>query len=154
MKNITVDLKREEDLYSKYNNNVSRDLIDYLISEARYTKGDIKVTINTNFDISNIDLLIKAGLQKMSNETRKIDIIHDMKQVMFLMIGVLFLIISSFIFYDVIKEIIVIAGWVAIWEVVDISLNVDSKTRASRKIIKRLMNSKIEINRVDYEKAN
>ena len=148
MKNIIVNLKKEEDLYNKYSDNVSRDLLDYLINEARYTKGDIKVTINTTLDISNIESLIKEGLLKMSNETRKLDIIHDMKQVMFLIIGVVFLIISSFIFYDVIKEIIVIAGWVAIWEVVDIALNVDSKSMASRKLIKRLMNSKIEINKV------
>ena len=144
MKNIIVKLKNEEDLYDKYSDNVSKDLIDYLINEARYTKGDIKVTL----DISNIDSLIKDGLLKMSNETRKLDIIHDMKQVMFLVIGVICLITSSFVFYNVIKEIIVIAGWVTIWEVVDISLNADSKTRASRKIIKRLMNSKMEINKV------
>ncbi len=148
MKNIIVKLKNEEDLYDKYSDNVSKDLIDYLINEARYTKGDIKVTINTPLDISNIDSLIKDGLLKMSNETRKLDIIHDMKQVMFLVIGVICLITSSFVFYNVIKEIIVIAGWVTIWEVVDISLNADSKTRASRKIIKRLMNSKMEINKV------
>ena len=148
MKNITVNLKKEEDLYDKYSDNVSRDLLDYLINEARYTKGDIKITINTTLDIKNIESLIKDGLLKISNETRKLDMIHDMKQVMFLMIGVVFLIISSFIFYNVIKEIIVIAGWVAIWEVVDISLNVDSKSRANIKLIKRLMNSKIEINKV------
>ena len=148
MKNITVNLKKEEDLYDKYSDNVSRDLLDYLINEARYTKGDIKITINTTLDIKNIESLIKDGLLKISNETRKLDMILDMKQVMFLMIGVIFLIISGFIFYNVIKEIIVIAGWVAIWEVVDISLNVDSKSRANIKLIKRLMNSKIEINKV------
>ena len=148
MKNITVNLKKEEDLYDKYSDNISRDLLDYLINEARYTKGDIKITINTTLDIKNIESLIKDGLLKISNETRKLDMILDMKQVMFLMIGVIFLIISGFIFYNVIKEIIVIAGWVAIWEVVDISLNVDSKSRANIKLIKRLMNSKIEINKV------
>ncbi len=148
MKNIIVNLKNEEDLYDKYSDNVSRDLLDYLINEARYTKGDIKITINTTLDIKNIESLIKDGLLKISNETRKLDMILDMKQVMFLMIGVIFLIISGFIFYNVIKEIIVIAGWVAIWEVVDISLNVDSKSRANIKLIKRLMNSKIEINKV------
>ena len=146
MKNIVVNLKDESDLYGKYNNDVSKDLIKYLIEEAVLIGEDANIIINTKLKIDNIDEIIKKGLIKEYNESKKIDRIHNNKQIVFFLIGTIFLILSTFINYSVIKEIIIISGWVAIWEVVDISLNLDSKSKISRKIIKKLINSKIEIN--------
>ena len=60
--------------------------------------------------------------------------------------GIVFLILSTLIKYDVIKEIIIIIGWFVIWEGVDIALNLDSKLRIRRKKLKRLINSEIIIN--------
>ncbi|MBR6690673.1 MAG: hypothetical protein IKL65_05020 [Bacilli bacterium] len=61
MKNIVVNIRRERDLYEKYSNEVSSELLKYLVEEAR-VKDDIEVTINTKLDIKNIDKLIKEGL--------------------------------------------------------------------------------------------
>ena len=152
MKIIVLNIKQEEDLYEKYSNNVSRDLINYLIRETKYVNDDIKIRINTKLKIDNIENIIKNGLMKIYNESRKFDKILDSKQIMFFIIGVMFLLLSSLIPTALIKEIIIIAGWVAIWEVVDISLNVDSELKLNRKLVKKLMNSNIEINKEkDFE---
>ena len=152
MKIIVLNIKQEEDLYEKYSNNVSRDLINYLIRETKYVNDDIKIRINTKLKIDNIENIIKKGLMKIYNESRKFDKILDSKQIMFFIIGVMFLLLSSLIPTALIKEIIIIAGWVAIWEVVDISLNVDSELKLNRKLVKKLMNSNIEINKEkDFE---
>lgn len=144
MKNIIVNIKRESDLYEKYNDNLSKDLINYLIEEAR-VKDDVKIIINTNLNIKKIDVLIKEGIINAYNNSKRVEKYLDNKQIIFLIIGVVFLIISTFIKYDIINEIIIIAGWVAIWEVVDIALNIDSKQKVNRKIIKKLIDSEIEI---------
>ena len=51
MKIIVLNIKQEEDLYEKYSNNVSRDLINYLIRETKYVNDDIKIRINTKLKI-------------------------------------------------------------------------------------------------------
>ena len=40
-----INIKQEEDLYEKYSNNVSRDLINYLIRETKYVNDDIKIML-------------------------------------------------------------------------------------------------------------
>lgn len=147
MKNIIVNLKKESDLYEKYNDNVSKELIDYLLKQGRNVKSDIKITINTKLNIDKIDDLIKKGLKEYYNETTKFDEIYDTKQVSFFIMGLIFLIIATFVKYEFIKEIIIILGWFVIWEGVDITLNLDTKLRKNRNILKKLMKAKIEINK-------
>ena len=58
MKSIIVNIRRERDLYEKYSNEVSSELIEYLIDEAK-VKNDVEIIVNTKLDINNIDKLIK-----------------------------------------------------------------------------------------------
>ena len=58
MKSIVVNIRRERDLYEKYSNEVSSELIEYLIDEA-IVKNDVEIIVNTNLDINNIYKLIK-----------------------------------------------------------------------------------------------
>jgi len=147
MKNIIVNLKYEKDLYEKYNDDVSKDLIDYLIKQSRNTKNDIKITVNTSLKIENIEDVIRKGLKNTYNETTKFDEIYDNKQLSFFIMGIIFLFLATFVKYEFIKEIIIILGWFVIWEGVDITLNLDTKLRRNRKILKKLIKSKIEINK-------
>lgn len=147
MKNIIVNIENKSDIYEKYNNALSRELINYLIRESKFTNSDIKIIVNTNLKLDNIETFIKEGLKNAYNETKIIDRSHDTKQLTLLLIGTIFLIISTLTF-NIIKEIIIIAGWVAIWEAFDISLNVDSKLKLTRKLIKKLINCKIEVNKI------
>ncbi len=148
MKKIVVNLKDESDLYERYNNNISMDLIKYLMKESKYIKDDFKIVVNTKVNVENLDSLIKAGLNKAYNESRIIDKLLDNKQILFFLIGSLFLIISTYIMNDVLNEIIIIIGWVAIWEVVDISLNVDSEQNLNRRLLKKLLRCEIEVNKI------
>ncbi|MBR6690674.1 MAG: hypothetical protein IKL65_05025 [Bacilli bacterium] len=58
----------------------------------------------------------------------------------------IFLIFSTITKPEVIKELILIIGWIAVWEVLDIAINIDSKQKYNRKIIKKLINCKIKVN--------
>lgn len=145
MKSIVVNIRRERDLYEKYSNEVSSELLKYLVDEAR-VKDDIEIIINTKLDINNIDKLIKEGLENSYKDTKLIDKFYDNKQIILFIVGMLFLIFSTITKPEVIKELILIIGWVAVWEVIDIAINVDSKQKINRKIIKKLINCKIKVN--------
>lgn len=145
MKSIIVNIRRERDLYEKYSNEVSSDLIKYLVSEAK-VKDDIEIIVNTKLDIHNIDELIKKGLEDSYKDTKLIDKFYDNKQLILFIVGMLFLIFSTITKPEVIKELILIIGWVAVWEVFDIAINVDSKQKYNRRIIKKLINCKIKVN--------
>ena len=145
MKSIVVNIRRERDLYEKYSNEVSKDLIKYLVDEAK-TKEDIEIIIKTKLDIKNIDKLIKEGLEKSYKDIRVIDKFYDNKQVLLFIIGMIFLIFSTLTKPELIKELVLIIGWIAVWEVLDIAINIDSKQRFNKRIIKKLLNCKYTVN--------
>jgi len=145
MKSIVVNIRRERDLYEKYSNEVSSELIKYLVNEAK-VKDDVEVIVNTKLDIKNIDTLIKEGLEDSIKDIKKIDRFYDSKQVILFIVGMIFLIFSTLTKPEIIKELILIVGWVAVWEVMDIAINIDSKQKYNKKIIKKLINCKITVN--------
>ena len=145
MKSILVNIKRESDLYERYNEDVSNALIKYLIKEAK-TKDKIEVIIKTKLNVDNIEFLIKKGLQEELNDTTRIDKFYDFKQFSFFIIGIIFLIISTLMGYEILRELVLIIGWFAIYEVVEITFNTSSILRRKRKIIKKLLDCHIKIN--------
>ena len=68
---------------------------------------------------------------------------YNIKQLIFFIIGLLFLIISVFLKEAILNNLTEIAGWVAIWEVLDISLKIDYESRIIRKSIKKILKSRI-----------
>ena len=145
MKSITVNLTRESDLYERYNDDVSDALIKYLIKEAK-TKDKIEVIIKTKLEIDNIEFLIKKGLQQELNDTKRIDKFYDFKQLRFFVIGIIFLLISTLMGYEILRELVLIIGWFTIYEVVEITFNTSSILRRKRKAIKKLLSCNIKIN--------
>ena len=146
MKSIIVNIRKEQDLYEKYNNEVSSELIEYLVSEAK-VKDDVEIIINTKLELENIDKLIKEVLQKSYKEFKLIDKFYDNRQLLFFIVGFIFLLFSTITKPEVIKELILIIGWVAVWEVLDIAINIDSKRSFNMKVIKKLMNCQIKVNK-------
>lgn len=145
MKSITVNLTRESDLYERYNDDVSNALIKYLIKEAK-TKDKIEVIIKTKLEIDNIEFLIKKGLQQELNDTKRIDKFYDFKQLRFFIIGIIFLLISTLMGYEILRELVLIIGWFAIYEVVEITFNTSSILKRKREAIKKLLGCHIKIN--------
>lgn len=143
MNEIILNIKNESDLYEKYSNNLSKELINYLIRRSKYIKGDIKIVVNTKLNIENIDKILRNGLNEYFNYSKKIDNAHNAKQIILFLIGIILLLIATIFHDEVIKEIIIIAGWFAIWEVVNISLNIDSELKLNRRLIRKILNSEI-----------
>lgn len=145
MKTIKVNIRKELDLYEKYSDEVNEELLKYLIDEAK-VKDDVEVVVNTKLSIKNIDKLIIKGLTDTYNDIRKVDKLYDSKQIILFIIGIIFLTISTLTQPEIVKEVILIIGWVFVWEVLDITINIDSKQKRQKRIIKKLLNCQIKVN--------
>ena len=147
--NIKIDIVNKSNLLEKYNENkISRDVIEYLIKEAMLIDRNEKAKIIINKDRSlfehNCKELIKVGLK--DEYKRSIEKQHDnnIKQLYLFILGVILLFLSTIIKEEGIwKEILLISGWVPIWEIVKIEIFPDVEGRIKRKIIKKLLKSEI-----------
>lgn len=142
MKTIKLLVKDKNDFYDKYSLNVSNELIDYLITEGRISE---KLEIELTFveKIENANILLKEGLEKSYNDLICKDKFHDYRKIFLTFLGVIMLIASSFIKGSLIHELLLIAGWVAIWDVIDFNLNNNIVYMRKKKILENLMQSEI-----------
>lgn len=148
MRVIEVNLKSEDELLEKYSGKLSNELLKYLITESKYTNENLEILIKTNLEFDSVKKVIKDGFKAALKNAEYIDKLYNNKQIFLFIIGITMLIISTLILNQVIKEIIIIAGWVFIWEVIDISLNTDIETRMTKKTIKKLLKSKVVVERL------
>lgn len=147
---IEIDLYNEETLYEKYNKNiVSKELINYIIEQAMFISeyDTVKVLVRNKCKVDKNYLdMIKEGLEIEYKKKLRNRYINNIKQVILLLIGLLFLFISAIIKDGFIfKEVFLIIGWVPIWEVIEIELFTDVEERRIRKILKKLLESDFEI---------
>lgn len=147
---IKIDIQNEEDLIEKYDNDVANhNLIEYILKKAMDTKKDepIKIVIKNK---CNTDIFIREkiidGLKLEYDHQIKEHQRNNLIQIMLLLLGITFLFLSTLVSEDVIwKEVILIGGWVPIWEMVDIELFNEFRGRRIKKIIKKLIQSEFEI---------
>lgn len=142
---IRIDLFNESDLTNKYNDSiVSKDLINYIFEQAKFinNKDSIKVIIIKNFD-KDVDIikLIKESLNEEYLSTLKKTYLNDIKQILFLLFGIVCLFLSTIIHNSIIKEIILIGGWVLIWEMLDSQLFSDTQLKRNKVVLKKLLNA-------------
>ena len=71
---------------------------------------------------------------------------NNIRQLILFIIGLILLILSMTIEIDLLKEILLIGSWVPIWEAFDSELFLDFNEKTKRKILKKLMKSKITEN--------
>lgn len=148
MKVIEVNLKSEDELLEKYSGKLSNELLKYLINESKYTDESLKIVIKTNMEADSVKDVIKSWLNSALKNAEYIDKLYNNKQILLFIMGITILIISTLILNQVIKEIVIIAGWVFIWEVIDISLNTDIETRITKRTVKKLLKSRIVVERL------
>lgn len=145
---IEIDLFNKDDLYEKYNKkNVSRDLIDYLVKTAMFfgKKDKIKIVFNDSLN-ERVDYiaLLKNTIKSEYNYSLKKHRYNNIMQLIYFLFGVIILFISNFLDSTLIfKELLVIGGWVLIWEMIELEIFTDLEEQKKRKILKRLLNSKI-----------
>ena len=139
---IIIDISSIDDVYEKYNKNeISKELINYIIEKC-YNEKNIKIIINNKLDI-NIKPLIYKGLENEYNRIYLKYKKNNIIQIIYLILGIIILGISSIISENVISEVILVTGWVFIWSVVELEIFTDTIGRKKRKIIKKILKSEI-----------
>ena len=145
---IEIDLNNKYNLVDKYNEKkVSNEMIEHIIKEAAFVKKneEIKIVINKKCYIHRNSIkLIKEGLIEEYNKSLEETHRNNIKQIIFLFLGVTFIFLSTLIEEGIIwKEVLLISGWVPIWEMIEVALFPDVNGRKKRKIIRNLLTSEI-----------
>ena len=145
---IEIDLKNQNDLTEKYNkNSLSKEMIEYLVKQTILIEKNekIKIIINKKCDTDvETTKLVKQGLQEEFDKNLLEHHKNNIKQIIFLILGIIFIFLSTLIKEGVIwKEILLISGWVPIWEMIELELFSDVAGRRKRRIIKKLLQSEI-----------
>ena len=110
-------------------------------STPRLKKEDtLKIIINNHLDYS-VTSLIKNGLKEEHDKDLSRYFYNNLTQISYFIIGVLILFISTLLEKSILKEIIVIGGWVFIWEMVELEIITDINNRKRRKILRKILNS-------------
>ena len=142
---LEIDLDKKEDLFDCYNKKkVSKDLIQYILdSTPKLKKGDtLKVVINNGIK-GNIKCaeLIKKALDESFIKNEYKSHTNNVKQLSFLIMGVIALCLSSIIKFDVLKEVVIIGAWVLLWDAVEIEIVDDIINKKKKIAIKKLLSS-------------
>jgi len=88
--------------------------------------------------------LIKEGLKEEYKRSIEEKNRNNLKQISFLLLGVIFIFIATRIENrGMLRELLIITGWVPIWEMLEIELFPDVYGRRERRTIKRLLKSEI-----------
>ena len=89
--------------------------------------------------------MILESFKEEYEKSLKIWHLTNIRQLFLLMIGIIFLFLSMLIKENVIwKEILLIGGWVPIWETIDLELFSDAEGKRKRMILNQLIKSEIE----------
>ena len=155
-KNIVIDIDRKYDLVNKYSDRkVCKDLIEFLIDRIDdFKPGEkVKIFINKNKDIEeSATKLIRDGLKIEHKNNLKERDESNLKQLWLLCMGLILIFLSSKIPDEIMwKEVLLIIGWVPIWEMMEIELFPDAVARKRRKCIKRLLKCEMVERKVDKE---
>ena len=142
---IEVELSNKEDLFEKYNSNkVSKELLDYIISEVPFLDKNDTIEVIINNRIKNqketIPYIINGLKEEYNNSINKYDQ-NNIKQLSYLIIGVITLSISVLIDGIVLKELASVGVWVLFWNVIEIELFEDKDIRKKKKKLQRLLDS-------------
>lgn len=152
---IEIDLNNKYDLIDKYNERkISNEIIEYIIKQAKLLRNkQIKFIINNKCHIDkDISKLIKEGLKEEYDRSLEEHNTNNIKQILFLILGITFIFLSTLIDDGVIwREVLLISGWVPIWEMIEVELFPDVDGRRKRKLIKKILNSEIVVNSIEIK---
>lgn len=141
---ININLKKESDLIEKYNDmHVSRDLINYILEQTKFInkKDEIEFVINKEFEKDAIGL-IKTGIRNEYLIATKQTKYDNIKQITFLLLGLICLILYTFFKnIEVFDEILLIGGWILMGEAIEIQLFSDPVIKRNKMILKKMLNS-------------
>ena len=145
---IKIDLLNENDILNIYDEDkLSNNLLEYIIKESLYIKKNDKIKIiidnKCNTKIKYKDMLINAFKDEYKHNLKIHNRTNIIQLILFIM-GIFFIFLSYQINNEIWKEIFLISGWVPIWEMIELELINDVKDRKRKRILLKLINSKIE----------
>ncbi len=141
---IDVDIMDLDDFFSKYNKElVSLELIKFILDNCKEVDGDITIVLNKKIDKPLEDIL-RNSLKMEYNLMIKEHFNNNKMQVIYFLVGIIMLVISRILNDRAIpQELFLIGGWVLIWQTVEIEFFRDIDNKRKRKLLKKLINSKI-----------
>ena len=145
MKEINIYIKNKEDFFLKYDNSkISKELINYLI-ESTILNTKNKIIMHSSLDIDYKKYIIEGLEEELEHNLENKKRTNHL-QILLIFLGMFFLCLSViFKDFEIWHEVILIGGWVPIWEAIDIELFRDSKERKKRYILNNLLKSEIEV---------
>ena len=159
---IEINLTSKDKYKNPYNENkLSTKLTEYIQEECKGIPYNcqIELIFNLHFELTKPEKvkLINMVRSHFGNEISENIVYHDSlfkKDFFLFLFGCLFIAISTGIQEDfpVSSEIILIIGWVGVWEVIYSLFFSDYKTRLKIKRLRQLTNSKITFNNKTIEK--
>jgi len=150
---INIDLDKEADLKERYDKTkLNTKLLEFLLKEIKNYEYDkeIEIYINKNKNINgNIEKFLIDNLKEEYNKLLEDQKKNNIVQILLFTVGLFFIFVSYLIHDNFIwKEVFLIIGWVPIWEMVDLELFRDFRCKKKIRIIKKIINSKINIEEV------
>lgn len=150
---IKVELQDIDNVFNVYNNHIlSNEFGKYLYDSCALISSDrkISIVINTKFEIteaekSKIKSTIIDNFNSYLKKEKFLQKHRNIKKIILLLVGLILIMLTE-VLKDlyIVEEILLISGWVAIWEVIYDILFVDIKNEHNIKHLKQLSKSKIE----------
>jgi len=152
---IDIILNNESQIYNQFNSNqLCDELSNYIYNQCKGipTSKNIILNIKHNFKMTNegknklVDCIRESFGIDIRENLLKLKIEHY-KEMFFILLGTLFLVIANgfnYIHTPIIGEIISIFGGVSIWEMVYNIFFVETQIRLENKRLKKLTEAKIE----------
>lgn len=142
---IEIDIMDTNDLYETFNRKkVSHELINYIIESANTfrKKDEMEIIINNKTNEKDKCIfLIEEGLKEEIEKSKERHIRTNRLQVVYCVVGILALSISTQIPIEIIRELIIICGWVLMWTIIELEMYNDVAERKRRKLLRKLLKS-------------
>lgn len=145
---LEINLSEPSDFLEKYNKKlISRELLVYIINQVSYlnSKDKVKIIIHRQCRMPDDYIgLLKENLRREYLFYQKRIHFDNILQVVFLICGFILLFLSHILKHaEILEEILLIGGWVFIWEMVEMELFTDSKHNHNCRVIKKILKSEI-----------
>ncbi len=108
-------------------------------------KDSIKIIFNDslNEDVNYIELL-KNTIRDEYNYSLRKNHYNNVMQIIYLLLGIIIIFVSTIVDSNLVfKELLLIGGWVLIWEMMELFMFTDLEEKRRRKILKRLLSCEI-----------
>lgn len=143
---IEIDIMDTNDLYETFNRKkVSHELINYIIESANTfrKKGEIEIIINNHTDEKDKCIfLIEEGLKEEIEKSKERHARTNMVQVIYFIIGIASLSVSTQIPIEIFRELTIICGWVLMWTIIELEMFNDVAERKRRKLLRKILKGK------------